>query len=80
MQHRAKLTSKCQITIPAAIRAQLGIGPGDRVILEVVEGRALLRPVRGSLTERMAGLGADLWRGLGEGWLDREREEWEPAP
>lgn len=30
--HKAKLTSKGQITIPAAVREQLNIGPGDKIV------------------------------------------------
>jgi len=78
MAHVAKLTSKSQITIPAAVRRQLGLAPGDRVILEIEEGRAILRPARGTFTERMVGLGAELWasQGGGSAWLEAEREGW----
>ncbi len=41
----ATLTSKSQITIPAEVHRRLGIGPGDRVVLEVEGGAATLRPV-----------------------------------
>ncbi len=33
----AKLTSKCQITLPAAVREDLHVGPGDRIEFVKVE-------------------------------------------
>ncbi len=55
----AKITSKRQVTFPAAVLAALGVGPGDRLeILESADGfllrprrvdRAKLAPLRGSL-------------------------------
>lgn len=81
MAHIAKLTSKAQITIPAAVRRQLGLSPGDSVVLEIVDGRAVLSPLHGTFTQRMAGLGADLWaaHGGGEAWLEAERDDWDRA-
>ena len=39
-----KITSKCQVTLPARVLDAMGVGPGDR--LELIEGpdRYLLRP------------------------------------
>ncbi len=34
-----------QVTIPVALRRDLGIAPGDRVAFSVEEGRLILRPV-----------------------------------
>ncbi len=79
MPYIAKLTSKSQITIPAEVRRQLGIGPGDRVVLDIEHGFAVLRPIGGSFTERMEGMGRDLWvtDGGGRRWLDQERDDWD---
>lgn len=78
MAYIAKLSSKARITIPAEVCRQLGVGPGDRVIVEVEEGRATFRPVRDTFTEWMEGLGKDLWKSVGGGrtWLARERDAW----
>lgn len=77
----ATLTSKSQITIPVSVRRQLGIGPGDRVELVVEEGRALLRPLKGSFTDRMEGLGQAMWEraGGGDAWLEAERASWDES-
>jgi AbrB family looped-hinge helix DNA binding protein len=47
LKRSAKLTSKGRITIPLDTRKALGVGPGDRLIFELVAGniraRALVR-------------------------------------
>ncbi|MDX1251217.1 MAG: AbrB family transcriptional regulator [Gammaproteobacteria bacterium] len=36
----ATITSKCQITIPATVRTDLHVGPGDRIeFIKISEGR-----------------------------------------
>ncbi len=50
-----RLTSKGQVTIPAAIRARLGLRPHDRVRFELAGDVAILRPVSSGL---LAGYGA----------------------
>lgn len=45
MATEVKLSSKSQIVIPKDVRNKLGLKPGDRVKLEVVEGkRAIIQP------------------------------------
>ena len=41
----AKVTSKGQTTIPKEVREALGLKPGDLILWEVAEGRALVRRV-----------------------------------
>ena len=44
MAATAKLTSKCQVTIPKRIRESLGLGPGSRIDFHVNEqGRIEIR-------------------------------------
>ena len=75
----AKLTSKFQMTIPAAIRRLLGLAAGDVVILTVEGGEVILRAAKGGWTESSRGLGAEVWRRAGGGVaaVERERESWE---
>jgi AbrB family looped-hinge helix DNA binding protein len=75
----AKLTSKFQMTIPAAIRRLLGIAAGDVVILTVEEGEVILRAAKGGWTESSRGLGAEVWKRAGGGAaaVERERDSWE---
>ena len=42
MEVASHVTSKGQITIPAAVRRALGLEPGDRVVFRVERGRAIL--------------------------------------
>ena len=57
MSVSAKVTSKCQITLPAKLRAALGIKPGDRVEFrlnesgnfEIVAKTETLADLRGSV-------------------------------
>jgi AbrB family looped-hinge helix DNA binding protein len=75
----AKLTSKSQMTIPAAIRRLLGIAAGDVVILTVEGGEVILRAAKGGWTESSRGLGAEVWKRAGGGVtaVERERDSWE---
>lgn len=40
----SKLTTKAQTVIPQAVRQHLGIGPGDEVEYELVDGAAVIKP------------------------------------
>ncbi|HEY4673742.1 MAG TPA: AbrB/MazE/SpoVT family DNA-binding domain-containing protein [Nitrososphaerales archaeon] len=40
----AKISSKNQITIPKKVLESLDISPGDRLLLEVQEGKIILKP------------------------------------
>jgi AbrB family looped-hinge helix DNA binding protein len=44
---RARVTSKGQVTIPAAVRRQLDLKPGDYLEFQVIQGtEAMVRPFR----------------------------------
>ena len=75
----AKLSSKFQITIPAAIRRLLGVAAGDVVILTFEGGEVILRAAKGGWTESSRGLGAEVWKRAGGGAaaVERERDSWE---
>ena len=46
----AKITAKGQTTLPAAVRADLGVGPGDRVeYIRQPDGQYMLRKARHGL-------------------------------
>jgi AbrB family looped-hinge helix DNA binding protein len=45
----SSVSPKGQVTIPAEIRAILGVKPKDKVAFEVKEGEVVIRPARGSL-------------------------------
>ena len=79
MPNVATLTSKGQITIPAEVRRALGIGPGDKVVVEVSEGRGVILPVGRSFTAFMTGLGKEVWEAEGgaDAYVERERDAWD---
>ncbi|MBN2497938.1 MAG: AbrB/MazE/SpoVT family DNA-binding domain-containing protein [Deltaproteobacteria bacterium] len=81
MSKVATLTSRSQITIPAEIRRRLGIGPGDKVLLYIDAGQAVLRPLGGRLTDFLEGLGREVWTAEGRAnvQIGRDRGAWEDA-
>lgn len=47
MTHSATLTSKGQLTLPAKLRAQMGVGPGDRLVFETAaDGTVTVRAAK----------------------------------
>ena len=82
-QFFAVVSSKGQMVIPAAIREELGIGPGTRVGLRVEGGRVILAPenlaAKLRQIDEMYGCTADGAAGteilLEERRLEREREQ-----
>ncbi len=73
----ARLSSKSQIVIPAEVRRQLGLNPGDRVTF-VIEGDHVIlkKQVDEDPLERLSALGGPHWRGAAEE-IQRSREEWD---
>lgn len=72
-----KLSSKGQITIPKEVREKLEIGPGDKVVVEVKESVAFIRPLR-KPSEAMKGIGKGVKRKLNIGsgeLLEKMRKE-----
>jgi antitoxin PrlF len=56
--HRAKVTSKGQITVPVEVRKSLGIKPGDLLRFEQHEdGIRLVRDAEESVFEQFRGIG-----------------------
>jgi antitoxin PrlF len=67
----SKVTSKYQATVPADVRAALGIQAGDTIAWDVKDGVATMRVVpRG-----IKGWDALTWHSFSEEWLSSEDEE-----
>ena len=71
---RVKITSKRQVTFPARVLDDLGLGPGDRIDLEEGPDGFLLRPVRVDMTS-LAPLRGKLERGVGAFDLETFRDQ-----
>lgn len=75
----AKVSSKNQISIPSEARRRLGIEPGDRLSVEIVDEALVLRRRPERASDRLWGLAA------GKGWYEPDpvtfvrklRDEWE---
>ena len=65
------MTQKGQVTIPAAIRARLGLRPGDRVRFEIAGAVATIQLAESKL---LAGSGAVRPRNRPEDWNAIEEE------
>ena len=73
----ATLSSKSQIVVPAEVREHLGLKPGDQIVLEVEDGRAVLRKVHGSvLDELLAAVDPEIFKGYATK-LEADRDDWD---
>jgi len=72
----ARLSSKSQIVIPAAIRRRLGLSPGDLLEIRQEGDRIVVQKVRGSALAALERLSGPIWQGSAEA-LDRARDEWD---
>ncbi len=77
MSIRVKVSARFQITVPPAIRKQLGIGSGDQLLIEVYEGHAILIPEPENYARKLRGLHREVWQGVDpNAYLRGERETW----
>ena len=73
-----KLSSKSQIALPADIRRELGVGPGDRIVL-TVRGDEVVLMTPEAFAKATSGLLRGTWgadRQEIDRYLERERESW----
>lgn len=57
-----KVSTKHQISVPSEARRRLGIEAGDRLSVEVTEDAIILRRRPDRPSERLRGLGANVWK------------------
>lgn len=72
-----KISSKSQIAVPSAIRKELKLETGDRLLAQVRDGVIVLVPERGSALDQLRGLHRDVWEGDIQTYLDEERDAWD---
>lgn len=56
MHHRSSMTSKGQVTIPKAVREQMGLRPFDTIEIVIEDGETKLRKAFPSLEEVAGGI------------------------
>ena len=72
-----KVSSRCQISVPSAVRAELGIESGDRLLVDVQDGVIILIPQPRDFVEHMAGRHKAVWAGVDTTrYLAEERASW----
>lgn len=71
----AKLSSKAQIVLPAAIRKQLRIEPGDTLEITMEDNVILIRKAPESAADALGACGSSLWREYDKE-LEEERDQW----
>lgn len=72
----AEVGSESQIELPAELRRQFGIKPGDQVRIEARGDEIVITPLASSAFERLKALGGPLWDGAVER-IERDRAEWD---
>lgn len=73
-----KVSTKHQIAVPSEARHRLGIRAGDRLEVEIGDDAIILRKRPARASDRLRGLGAEVWRGVDPVEYVRElRSEWD---
>ena len=72
-----KVSSKHQIAVPAAVRRELAIDPGDHLLVEIHDGVIYLIPKPTDPIEELRGLGREIWEGVdAQDYVNGERDGW----
>lgn len=71
----AKLSSKAQIVLPAAIRKRLRIEPGDTLEITEENNVILIRKAPDSTADALDACASELWRDY-EKELEETRDQW----
>jgi AbrB family looped-hinge helix DNA binding protein len=78
MMLSVKVSTKHQIAVPSEARHRLGIRAGDRLDVEISDDVIILRKRPARASDRLRGLGADVWQGIDPVEYVRElRREWD---
>lgn len=62
MRLTVKVSKSHQIALPSAARKQLGIKPGDRLLVDIQDGLIVLLPQPDDYVAAMSGLHHDIWQ------------------
>jgi AbrB family looped-hinge helix DNA binding protein len=68
---------KHQVVVPREARDALGIGAGDEPVVEVENGKVMMKPKPRNYSKYMLGLHKNVWKGVKtESYVRTEREAW----
>lgn len=77
---RVKVSKRNQIALPSRARQELGIEPGDHLLVDVQDGVLVLVPQPEDYAARLAGLHAAVWDGVDTTrYIAEERVAWRGA-
>ena len=72
-----KVDTKYQITVPKSVREKLKVKAGDRLLLDVQDGRMILIPEPRRYAKYLQGLHGEIWKGAdAQEYVNAEREAW----
>jgi len=72
-----RVSRKHQVVVPREAREALGVGAGDELVVEVENGRVLMKPKPRNYSKHMLGLHKNVWKGVKtESYVRTEREAW----
>ena len=78
MTTTVKVSSRNQIVIPAEARRELGIEPGDQLLVSVREGMIFLLPKPENMASYLRGLHKEIWQDIDtEEYINQERDAWQ---
>jgi AbrB family looped-hinge helix DNA binding protein len=78
MTTTVKVSSRNQIVIPAEARKELGINPGDHLIVSVRDGYLFIMPKPENVLEHLRGLHKEIWADVDvEEYINQERDAWQ---
>jgi len=73
-QLTVKVSNRCQIELPSAVRKKLNIQAGDRLLVDVQDGMIILLLEPKDYVEHLAGLHKEIWQGVDTTeYLEQER-------
>lgn len=74
---QVKVSKRNQIALPSRARQELGIEPGDHLLVDVQDGVLVLIPQPDDYAARLAGLHAEVWEGIDTArYAAEERAGW----
>ena len=75
-----KISKRNQIAVPSEVRRKLKLKSGDRVVIDIQGGMAVILAVPTSYTDSLAGLHREIWQDIDtDAYLQGERESWEKS-